>query len=325
MRFGLLALILAGCDASVTGTTPIDDPANDNVDTPPANTGDFLDNQSRSEGDHITGAALRPDGRKLVLGVYGATCAFRSATGVMEEDQDVEEGDDDVDDGDEDTEDGEGMVALVAGPQSVKLVNIIEEYDTFASWYVQGHITSRIIDDAVVSIAQQGLACVAEWRTVGSPSARTLDIDGGACTAAFIDVDPNGTAWVSTGNGVIGLSGNSVTTLPGGADVTVWDEVAQAFYGFHNGDTTVTAWEASGALRWSHTMEGVVRGLDDMNGNAAVSFQGPDGAEIALLDGQTGEQIEAQAVRGSSGKLQFRGGILAHVQPRSVDLFRPVE
>lgn len=320
-NLGILALILAGCDGTM-GTSPSVEPGFD-ADEPeiPAAEGDFLDHNARVEADAIDGIDIQANGSKVHVGIYGATCSFRTANGQMDEDQDVENGDDEVEDGDDDDQ-GNGHRALISGSTDTVTLRHIEQYRDIASWTVRGHVASRIVDtESIVSLAERDGGCVVEWHTTGSPSARVVDVASGACAAGSIDVDPSGTAWVSTGDALVGIDSGGITDVAAGADVTVWDEASQAFYGFDYGTSLVSAWERDGTARWTATVAGTIAGIDDMNGDAVVSIDGADGAEIVLLDGVTGSQLASQEVSGQAGELEFSGGTLGHIHPSSVDLY----
>jgi hypothetical protein len=192
---------------------------------------------------------------------------------------------------------------------------------SLGSWTVDGHIASRLDGTTAVSLADSDQGCTVVRQSVdGAISVTPVPAD--ACANGALTMDPDGLAWVGTGQRVVGVGDQRSPSIAIAADIVVWDVAAEAFYGFQIGEAKVSAWERTGAPRWSVATEGPVRAVAAADGSAAVSVELAGEAELLLLDGRTGAEVSAVGVDGGAGSLRYRDGVLVHQHWGTVDSYQ---
>jgi hypothetical protein len=276
------------------------------------------------------GVQLDSNGRVSNVGMFGTTCQVTTDFAMMSDDFDYTSEQDTVVDAQ--TIPGRGLTAVVITPDEVNITtpNLFPWTSTRS---VIGVVDARLTEAGFVATqvppALAGTDCNVTWYDEGGNEIASAVSLGIECDAdSDLATDPiSGTTWVSTDAGVLRV-------MPDGSALAVddtpnarlaWDANAGALYLGALGDSVVKAVESDGSIRWEVVLDGQITALTHMGAqsNAAVSVVGPNGGELIVVDGFTGE-VEADLPTPSAAdalEVSDDGRVLAVTLPNSVHFF----
>ena len=227
------------------------------------------------------GVRLHADGTEGHAGMRGTNCPFETTYGSLTGDYDLPEDDEEVQDAGPSIAFGSRTVLLVQRDLVTLLSKHTGDYEIEQTVY-EGVENARLTDHGLVV---QTDACDVRWtdedQVVNAPGCNGVLAVDPASQTAFVGGTP--VAILPQGSGV---------TTDVDADLLAWDAAAEVTYAAVQGDSTVTALEVDGTVRWQHELEGPIAALSDAGANAmaVVSWTTEDGrGALTWIDGFTGE------------------------------------
>jgi len=318
---GLFALV--GCTVDGGGDWTWTDTASYDYgwDGPPTLDQDsFLRYDNGMWGYHVDGMYL-PDGQDWgVAGLSSMTCQLYLSSVSTGTDEDVNYGDDSLEDGQGDGNDdnqGEDGVHVIVGAGGNAQIVGFPSGAIVDSVSVPGRIVSRFVGaEMLASLVTDDAGCHVDFTRIGFGGSidASVPLDSSYCDhpaeADPLAVDGDGHVWVISPTR-IGLVGDgAITEVETGGDVMVWDAAAGVMYVATRDQSTLTAVEANGAIRWRADLGAPIQDVDDRGParEAVVTTQIDDGnTGVILVDGMTGEQVAETGVARDPGRVTVTG------------------
>ncbi len=236
------------------------------------------------------GLVLHETGSEGHAGMMGTNCPFETTSGTVTGDYPLP---------------GSGEKVVDVGPHHLGLDSILltlgdnlyvlnKDDDGFReeSMNVPGLLTAQFADDGFV-ILQEQEQCEARWILGDADHSTPV----GSCDPDAFAVSPVGVVYAG-GDLEVGVD---VTHYPGThfeaevpGNIVVYDRVSRVAYVAIEGESTLSAIESDGSLRWSITVPGIVREVEAGGdiGAAVVMAELESGAGMVMyFDGRTGERI----------------------------------
>jgi hypothetical protein len=232
--------------------------------------------------------SARTEGVVLHDGGRFADAAMEDALCVIDTGAPLVVGDRDPAEGSERLLDAIGTTTLASGGG---ILWALDQDGTDAELLHTETLDARFLGGGVAALVADGGACGVAF--TGSEAAWSV---GGDCSDQVgFAVDPaSEMAWLADGERLVGVDASGEgQSFEVGADLVAWDAADGWLVVAEEGGDFVAAVSPGGDVGWSVAVDGAVRDIATASaeGLVVVSVEQPDGGEIVVLDGATGEQI----------------------------------
>lgn len=224
------------------------------------------------------GVVLHDNGQRGHAAMRGTTCEFDTLNGWIVEDHDLPTRSEDI----QDALDG---AVLGTSPKGVHFV-----HSRLDDELVAGVVASRLLGGvtATIRVDEDG-TCIGTFGPV------TVELPAAACDPeSDVAVDRVAEALIiATGGDVLAVDANGFTVIDGGANLVVFDAVAERIYLARKGEREVWAIELDGSIAWTVELNGPVHAMSDMGiRGKIVAMIGEEGrGTLVVMQGEDGLQV----------------------------------
>lgn len=224
-------------------------------------------------------------------------------------------------------EDIRGTVAIARSADGIHVLDR-DGWDHNNDIALAGVLSVRMTLDGVASLVQDADGCRVDWRN--DDSVQTAALDASVCdNASGFAVDPvTAQVWIGHGDGVTSAMPGAVSEVSVPGNLLAFDEVSGSVYVATQGQSLVSAVDASGDLQWEREVSGGVYAMSDMGARGATAVINDAGSNVDLevFDGFTGDKIADYDMPGVADiTVSADAGTLSLVTPDEVYFYDVME